>query len=101
MAVYGVPGLSFMARYITGEDIDGTKADPLGAYAGGAGDDGKEWERNLEVKYVVQAGAAKDLSFRVRHSSWRANSDMAAFGSAGATALDEVRLITEYPLDIL
>lgn len=101
MAPYGVPGLSFMARYITGEDIDGTKADPLGAYAGIAGDDGKEWERNLEVKYVVQAGAAKDLSVRVRHSSWRANSDMAGFGSAGATALDEVRVITEYPLDIL
>ncbi|HEY6609805.1 MAG TPA: OprD family porin [Pseudomonas sp.] len=101
MAPYGVPGLSFMVRYITGEDVDGTKADPLGAYAGIAGDDGKEWERNVEAKYVIQGGAAKDLSFRVRHSTWRANSDMAGFGSAGATALDEVRLITEYPLDIL
>lgn len=101
MAEFGVPGLSFMARYIKGTDVDGTHADPTGAYAGLAGDDGKEWERDLEVKYVVQEGSAKDLSFRLRHASWRANSDMAGFGSAGATALDEVRLITEYPLDIL
>jgi imipenem/basic amino acid-specific outer membrane pore len=102
MASYGVPGLSFMARYITGEDADGTDADPSGAYGYvNSIEDGKEWERNLEVKYVVQEGAAKDLSFRVRHSSWRANSDMAPFGSGGSTALDEVRVITEYPLDIL
>ncbi|PTS84112.1 outer membrane porin, OprD family [Pseudomonas sp. HMWF032] len=101
MAEFGVPGLSFMARYITGSDVDGTKADPNGPYAGLGGEDGKEWERDLEVKYVVQEGAAKDLSFRVRHATWRANNDMAGFGSGGATALDEVRLITEYPLDIL
>lgn len=101
MAEFGVPGLSFMARYITGSDVDGTHADPTGAYAGLGGDDGKEWERDLEAKYVIQEGAAKDLSFRLRHATWRANSDMAGFGSAGATALDEVRLITEYPLDIL
>ncbi|WP_137820227.1 OprD family porin [Pseudomonas sp. 2FG] len=101
MAEYGVPGLSFMARYITGSDVDGTKADPNGAFAGAIGEDGKEWERDIEAKYVVQEGAAKDLSFRLRHASWRANSDMGFFGSAGATALDEVRLITEYPLDIL
>jgi imipenem/basic amino acid-specific outer membrane pore len=100
MESYGVPGLSFMARYISGKDADGTKADINGAYTG-IGGDGKEWERNLEVKYVIQEGAAKDLSFRVRHATWRANSDMGFFGTAGATALDEIRIITEYPLDIL
>jgi len=101
MTEYGVPGLSFMARYITGDDADGTKADPNGAFAGAYGSDGKQWERDLEVKYVVQEGAAKDLSFRVRHATWRANKDLAFAGSGGATALDEIRLITEYPLDIL
>lgn len=101
MSSFGVPGLSFMARYVTGSDVDGSNADPLGAYAGLGGTDGKEWERDLEAKYVVQDGAAKDLSFRLRHATWRANSDMSGFGSSGATALDEVRLITEYPLDIL
>lgn len=100
MAEFGVPGLSFMARYITGSDVDGTHADPNGAYTG-IGSDGKEWERDLEAKYVVQEGPAKDLSFRVRHASWHANHDMDFFGSAGATRIDEVRLITEYPLNIL
>src|SRR3990167_2035204 len=96
MAEFGVPGLSFMARYITGDDVDGTKADPNGAFAGAIGEDGKEWERDIEVKYFVQKEAVKELPFRVRHASWRGNSDMAFFGSAGGTASDEVRLITEY-----
>lgn len=94
MAAYGVPGLSFMARYITGDDIDDSKYDggPSGAY-GFYGEDGKEWERNLEAKYVFQDGAAKDLSIRVRHATHRDN----GFDSD----LDEIRVITEYPLSIL
>ncbi|WP_330114335.1 OprD family porin [Pseudomonas sp. JS3066] len=100
MAEYGVPGLSFMVRYITGDDIDGSKSDnPL--VAANIGDGGKEWERDIEVKYVVQEGPAKDLSVRVRHASWRSNTDAAFFTSGNSTALDEVRVITEYPLDIL
>ncbi|WP_322978608.1 OprD family porin [Pseudomonas sp. C11] len=101
MASFGIPGLSFMARYITGDNADGTHADATGPYAGSFGKNGKEWERDLEVKYVVQEGAAKDLSFRVRHASWRSNNDMSGFYSAGSSAIDEVRVITEYPLDIL
>ncbi|SDS76018.1 OprD family porin [Pseudomonas oryzae] len=97
MASFGVPGLTFMARYLTGDDIDGTKADPTGAYTY-FGKGGEEWERNLEAKYVVQEGAAKDLSIRVRHSTWRANS---AGNAALGNDLDEIRVITEYPLDIL
>ena len=73
MAEYGVPGLSFMARYITGDDVDGTKADPNSAFAGAIGADGKEWERDIEAKYVIQTGPAKDLSIRLRHASWRGN----------------------------
>ena len=104
MTTFGVPGLSFMARYITGSDADGTKADcsANGAYCGAYGKDGNEWERDIEVKYVIQSGAAKDLSFRVRQATWRANKDIGDNnGAAGGTAVDEVRLITEYPLDIL
>lgn len=94
MAEFGVPGLSFMARYITGDDIDGTKMDPNGVYAGNfGGDDEKHWERDLEAKYVVQEGSAKDLSFRVRQATHRAT----GFDSD----LDEVRVIIEYPLSIL
>jgi imipenem/basic amino acid-specific outer membrane pore len=98
LSTLGVPGLSFMTRYITGTGADGTNADVNGAYAGDYGHNGKEWERDIEVKYVIQSGAAKDLSFRVRQATVRANSDMAGYGSSG---LDEVRIITEYPLDIL
>jgi imipenem/basic amino acid-specific outer membrane pore len=92
MAAYGVPGLSLMARYIKG-DIDGASVDPDGAYAyyAGAAGKGKEWERDLEAKYVVQEGGLKDLSFRVRYATAR--------GFAGD--IDELRVITEYPLDIL
>ena len=100
MAAYGVPGLTFMARYITGEDIDGTEA--TGAYSYySTVEDGKEWERNLEAKYVFQEGAAKDLSIRVRHSTWRANGEYNGGGNIAGNDLDEIRVITEYPLSIL
>ena len=84
MASYGVPGLSFMARYVRGTGIDN-----------GPGSDLDRWERNIEAKYVVQDGAAKDLSFRVRQATYRADE-----GFEGGK-LDEVRLIVEYPLSVL
>ena len=99
-----IPGLSFMVRYITGSGANGTNAPEFtrdgneGAYYDAYGKSGDEWERDIEVKYVIQSGAAKDLSFRVRQATWRGNSDYAGSGSSG---LDEVRIITEYPLDIL
>ncbi len=103
-----MPGLSFMARYVSGSGADGTNADINGAYNSVAtgprfGHGGDEWERDIEVKYVVQEGAAKDLSFRVRQATWRSNGTYdGRFGKAGgSTGLDEIRLITEYPLDIL
>ncbi|SDK25909.1 imipenem/basic amino acid-specific outer membrane pore [Pseudomonas delhiensis] len=96
MAEYGVPGLTFMARYINGKDIDGTKIDPTSAYAAyGYGEDGKHHETNVEAKYVVQNGPAKDLSFRIRQSWHRANADQAEGD------IDEFRLIVDYPLSVL
>lgn len=93
MATFGIPGLSFMARYVKGDQIDGTRADPNGAYSNKVGDDQKHWERDLEAKYVIQEGTAKDLSFRLRQATHRSTS----FDSD----IDEVRLIIEYPLSIL
>ncbi|WP_071871705.1 OprD family porin [Atopomonas hussainii] len=83
MASYGVPGLSFMTRYVTGRDIDV-----------GGGQEGKEHEWDFETKYVLQEGAAKDLSFRLRSAIYRANSDV-------AKDVNDFRLIVEYPLSIL
>jgi len=88
MASYGVPGLSFMTRYITGEDIT----------IAGTNEEGKEHEWNAEAKYVIQEGAAKDLSFRLRHAVHRANT---VENGANYTDLNDTRLIVEYPLDVL
>ncbi len=95
MASYGVPGLTFMVRYINGKDIDGTKVDSSSSYAGLYGEDGKHHETNLEAKYVVQAGPAKDLSFRIRQAWHRAKAD------EGEGDQNEFRLIVDYPLSIL
>lgn len=82
MAQFGVPGLSFMTRYVKGYDA---KTD------GNAGES-KEWERNVEARYVFQDGPAKDLSLRVRQATYRANY---------RNDIDEVRVIVQYPLSIL
>jgi len=34
--------------------------------------DQKRWERDIEVKYVVQTGSLKDMSFRIRQANTRA-----------------------------
>ncbi|WP_409318379.1 OprD family porin [Pseudomonas sp. KCJK9016] len=95
MAEYGVPGLSFMVRYVKGWDIDGTHTPAGSAYTGLYGEDGKHHETNFEAKYVVQSGPAKDLSFRIRQAWHVANAD------EGEGDVKEFRLITEYPLNIL
>ncbi|MCU0089618.1 OprD family porin [Pseudomonas koreensis] len=95
MAEYGVPGLSFMTRYVKGWDIDGTHTPAGSAYTGLYGEDGKHNETNLEAKYVVQSGPAKDLSFRIRQAWHQANADQ------GEGDVKEFRLIVDYPLSLL
>lgn len=89
MAQFGVPGLSFMTRYVRGTNIDN-----------GAGrNNGKNWERDTDVRYVVQSGAAKDLSLHLRNATYRANG--AAHAGTGNSDVNEVRFIVNYPLSIL
>ncbi|MFV3377240.1 OprD family porin [Pseudomonas sp. NY11226] len=85
-AEFGVPGLTFMTRYVRGTGASTRTTD-----------DGKEWERDIDVKYVMQSGPAKDLSFRVRQATYRSG-DGVYYGSP---SIDELRLIVEYPLSIL
>ncbi|GLH19367.1 porin [Pseudomonas atacamensis] len=87
MKNYGVPGLSFMARYVRGDNIT-TSSDT----------EGKENEFNFETKYVMQEGPAKDLSFRLRSAIYRAND---AYNTDYAADNNDVRIIVEYPLSIL
>ena len=86
MATFGIPGLSFMTRYVTGSGANTATTS-----------NGKEWERDLEAKYVIQEGPAKDLSLRLRQATYRSG-DGVYYGSP---SIDELRLIAQYPLNIL
>ncbi|MDE1169093.1 MAG: OprD family porin [Pseudomonas sp.] len=93
MAGFDIPGLTFSALYVRGSGIDGSHADPQGGYAWlGYGKDGKHWERDLQAKYVVQSGPAKNLSVTLRHAVHRGNVAQAELDA------DQLRLAVEYPL---
>ncbi|MHC6224285.1 OprD family porin [Pseudomonas sp. X10] len=92
MAAFGVPGLTFMLRYLNGKDIDGTNV-KSGAYLNKYGADDSEFETDAEAKYVVQSGPAKDLAVRLRLAWHRGDA------STGGTQ-DQFRVITEYPIDV-
>ena len=77
----GIPGLTFMTRYLTGDNID------LITTPG----EGKEWERNMDIAYVIQEGPAKNLGFKWRNATVRNNF---------ANDLDENRLIISYTLPL-
>ncbi len=96
MQSFGIPGLSFMTRYAKGWDADYSNANSVYMRRGADGaplQDQKRWERDIEAKYIIQAGSLKDMSFRVRQATTRA--------TAFESDLDEIRLIVEYPLQIL
>ena len=80
-ASLGLPGLSVLARYVRGDD----------ATVIGSDQSGGEWERDLELKYVVQSGPAKNLYVRLRNAS---------FHSDFARDADENRVIVGYSLPI-
>jgi len=90
----GIPGLSLMTRYVRGSDIDGSNLPASSAYRGLYGADDRERELNLEGRYVLQSGAAKGLSIRVRQA-WHRGS-LSTGGS-----VDQLRVILDYPLQLL
>ncbi|UVK90950.1 OprD family porin [Pseudomonas sp. B21-051] len=102
LGAFGIPGLTFMTRYVSGDHIDGTHAPKGGAYnpfdaetgdyqpQQGAG--GKHWERDIDLKYIVQSGAAKDLSVQLSHVSHRANEAQAG------DDIDRIYVVIQYPL---
>jgi hypothetical protein len=102
LGAFGIPGLTFMTRYVTGSHIDGTHAPQGGAYnpfdadsgeyQPQQGDGGKHWERDIDLKYIVQSGAAKDLSVQLSHVSHRANEAQAG------DDIDRVYVVVQYPL---
>lgn len=77
-AAHGLPGLSFMTRYVDGRNVKTATTD-----------DGEEWERDSDLTYLVQSGALKGLSLQWRNLSFRS-------GNGLATDIDENRLIVNY-----
>ncbi len=78
----GIPGLTLMNRYISGDNVHTATVS-----------DGKEWARESELAYVIQSGSLKNLSFKWRNSTMRRDYSTNAF--------DENRLIISYPISIL
>jgi hypothetical protein len=78
-ASIGVPGLTFMTRYLSGDNISLAN-----------GSEGKEWERNTDIAYVIQDGPLKNLGVKWRNATVRSTN----FGND----LDENRLIVSYSL---
>ncbi|MHC5133239.1 OprD family porin [Pseudomonas glycinis] len=104
LGAFGIPGLNFMTRYVSGSHIDGTHAPKGGAYnpfdadSGDyqpqQGSGGKHWERDIDLKYVVQSGAAKDLSVQLSHVTHRANEAQAG------DDIDRIYVVIQYPLGL-
>ncbi len=102
LGAFGIPGLNFMTRYVSGSHIDGTHAPKGGAYNSfdadsgefqpQQGDGGKHWERDIDLRYIVQSGAAKDLSLQLSQVSHRANSAQAG------DDIDRIYVVIQYPL---
>jgi len=74
----GFPGLTFMTRYTNGDNVERA-----------AGGEGKEFERNTDIGYVVQSGPLKNVGVKWRNTTIRSN-----FGND----LDENRVILSYTI---
>ena len=78
-AALGVPGLTATVRYIEGDNVD------AGSF------EGEDFERDLDLAYVVQSGPLKNFGVRVRNVTARSNY---------RTDIDENRLILSYTLTL-
>ncbi|TBV12474.1 OprD family porin [Stutzerimonas kirkiae] len=85
-ASVGIPGLTFMTRYLSGDNID----------QGANAPEGKEWERNTDIAYTIQDGTFKNLNIRWRNATVRNNNY-----SATSRDIDENRLIVSYTIPLL
>ncbi|MGA6096943.1 OprD family porin [Stutzerimonas marianensis] len=78
-AAMGIPGLTFMTRYVTGDNF-------------GADGRGKEWERDTDIGYVFQEGSLKNLGIKWRNGTYRSNADR---------EIDQNRLIVSYTIPLM
>lgn len=88
-----VPGASVQLRYVRGSGADGSHLDRTSPYAYYASGE-KHWESDVDLRYVVQSGSARNLAIRLRYAVHRMTQ-----GTSGASS-NQFRLIFEYPLPI-
>ncbi|MGL6244326.1 OprD family porin [Pseudomonas sp.] len=103
LSTFGIPGLKFMTRYVIGSQIDGTHApkggaynpfdESVGDYVPQQGVGGRHWERDIDLHYIVQSGAANGLSVQLSHVSHRANT------AQTGDDIDRVYVVIQYPLN--
>lgn len=77
-AALGVPGLTFMTRYVKGTDA-------------GSDSNGKEWERDTDIGYVLQDGALKNLGVKLRNGTYRGD----------GREIDQTRFIVSYTIPLM
>src|SRR5690554_4975607 len=82
----GIPGLSFMTRYVRGSNID---TDFVGI------DRDTRWERSTDLRYTIQRGALQGLDLTWRNATVRQDA-----GLDGGD-IDENRLIASYTWTLL
>ncbi len=71
----GLPGLNFMARYISGDNFK------IGNQSA------KEWERDIDIGYTIQSGPLKNVSLLARNVMYR---------GSHTTDIDENRVLVNY-----
>lgn len=79
-AKVGIPGLTFMTRYLRGDNYMRGRVEA------------KEWERNTDIAYAFQSGPLKNLELRWRNGSYR---------SGGSNDIDQNRVIVSYTIPLL
>jgi imipenem/basic amino acid-specific outer membrane pore len=82
----GIPGLTFMTRYISSDNIDTT-------FEGGNRD--SRWERDTNIGYTVQSGAIEGVNVLWRNATVRQDDNL------DGGDLDENRLIVSYTWELL
>ncbi|WP_339518533.1 OprD family porin [Pseudomonas proteolytica] len=79
-AALGLPGLTFMTRYVDGSHVRTASVR-----------NGREWERDTDLTYTVQSGPLKNVNVRLRNATLRSSNGL-------TSDIDESRIIIGYSL---
>ncbi|WP_442964195.1 OprD family porin [Pseudomonas sp. NMI542_15] len=81
-AALGIPGLTFMTKYVDGKNVRTTRVD-----------NGVERERDSDITYVVQNGPFKDVSLKLRNAILRS-------GNGLTNDVNETRVVIGYTIKL-